>query len=140
MVHNDVVCSGKSNCIDTGTKILTVSSNRPASSKKNDCENGDLTVNEDFLNQEFLDSCEYVDDIHDHAIAYMASVLEARIIGANRYNKTVKCERCVSAFIENELIQDSFIRYKSRNTNILQPCKSTFEICKLVDSYLKAYV
>lgn len=62
MVHNEVVCSKNSNCIDTGTKILTVSS-RPATSKKNDSESDELAVNEDFLNQEFLDSCKYVDDI-----------------------------------------------------------------------------
>lgn len=30
LIHNDVVCSKKSNCIDMGTKILTTSSHRPA--------------------------------------------------------------------------------------------------------------
>lgn len=139
MIHNDVVCSGKSNCIDAGTKILTASSNRPATSKQNVCERGELLEDEDLLGQDFLIDCEYVDNVHDHSIAYLASVLEARIISANRCNKIVKCEQCIPAFIENELIEDSFIRFKSRNSNVLQPCKSTFEICKFVDSYLKAY-
>lgn len=140
MVHNDVVCSQKSNCIDAGTKILSVSSNRPAASTKNIPESEELLDDEGLLNfDDFFNSWQYVDDIYDHAIAYMASVLEARIIGANRFNKIVKCEQCISTFIKNELIEDSFIRFKSRNSNILQPCKSTFEICKFVDTYLKTY-
>lgn len=139
MIHNDVVYSKNSNCIDFGTKILTVSSNRPAAFNKNIRECGELPEDEDLRSQDFIGCSQYVDDIQDHSIAYMASVLEARIIGANRYNEIVKCEKCTFAFIENELIEDSFIRLKSRNSNILQPCKSTFEICKFVDSHLKTY-
>lgn len=101
---------------------------------------GELNGDEDLdMNEDFFDYYQYSDDIQDHAIAYMASVLEARIMNANRYNKIVKCEECISSFIENELIEDSFIRFKSRNGNVLQPCKSTFEICKFVNSYLKTY-
>lgn len=149
MIHNDVVCSGKSNCIDPGTKILTVSSAQPSTSSKNvdqtieltgdDLLEDDLAVNENSLNEYFLDELQYVDDIHAHSIAYMASVLEARIIGANRFKKIVKCQECVSAFIENELLDDDFIRFKSRDSSLLQPCKSTFEICKFVDAYLKTF-
>lgn len=134
-----MVCSGKSNCIDVGTKILSVSSKRPGTFKQNVVESDRLFEDEDFLDHDFFTNCQYIDDIHDHSIAYMASVLEARIIGASRNNKIVKCEQCTFAFVENELIEDSFIRFKSRNSNVLQPCKSTFEICKFVDSYLKRY-
>lgn len=144
IVHNDVICSKKANCIDMGTKILSVSSNRSAQSKKNDFVNNEflddhLPEDEDLLYQDFFDNCQYIDNVYDHSIAYMASVLEARIIGAKRGKKIVKCEQCVSAFIENELIDDSFIRFKSKDSNVLQPCKSTFEICKFVDSYMKSY-
>lgn len=139
MVHNDVVCSGKSNCIDRGTKILTVSSKSRVTSNGNDSKNVECAEDPDLPSQEFLDSCQYVDDMQDHSIAYMASVIEAKIFRASRHNRIVKCEQCISVFIENELIEDSFIRFKSRNSNILQPCKSTFEVCKYVDSYLKAF-
>lgn len=140
MIHNDVVCSAKSNCIDPGTKILTVSSNRPSKSTINVLQSFEWLEDEELQDfDDFSNSWQYVDDIYDHSIAYMASVLESRIIGANRYSKIVKCEQCISALIENELIEDTFIRFKSRHTNIMQPCKSTFEICKYVDTYLKTY-
>lgn len=152
MVHNDVVCSKKSNCIDSGTKILTVSSNRSASKKNlvkvvgeeeeeesillvNEVNIDEMLLDEDYINS--FEVAQYVDDAQDHSLAYMASVLEAKIMQANRYRKIIKCEQCIAAFIENELIEDSFIRFKSRSINILQPCKSTFEICKFVDVYLK---
>lgn len=51
----------------------------------------------------------------------------------------VKCENCINSFIENELMQDSFIRFKARRTNMMQPCKSTYEICKFIDGFLKFY-
>lgn len=140
MVHNDVVCSKKSNCVDTGTKILTVSS-RPAKRKTDEDE--DLPVDgdedDDLLNPMFLEDSQYVDDIYEHSIACMASVIEKRIISAKRGHKIVKCDQCVMAFIENQLIDDSFIRFKSRDSNVLQPCKSTFDICKFVDSNMKTF-
>lgn len=140
LVHNDVLCSEKSNCLDSGTKILSVSSNRRKKVKaSNQKDTSELTKvqagNDDYwLNQNLL----YVADVHNHSIACMASVLESRIIRA-RQNKIIKCGQCISAFIENEIIDDSFIRFKSKNSEMLQPCKSTFEICKFVDTYLKTY-
>lgn len=101
--------------------------------------------NEDFdeleLDEDFANSCfvaQFVDDDtpHSHSLAYMASILEAKIIGSKR--RMIKCEDCVAAFIENELVEDSFIRFKARNSNVMQPCRSTFEICKFVDNYVKS--
>lgn len=137
LIHNDVVCSKKSNVIEPGTKILTVSSNRPAAEKlvQFQVEEFDELV----LNEEFEDSfhvSQYVDDAHSHSLAYMASVLEAKIIGGKR--RIIKCEDCVGVFIENELIEDSFIRFKARKSNTMQPCRSTFEICKFVDHFVKS--
>lgn len=51
----------------------------------------------------------------------------------------MKCEQCVDAFIENKLMEDRFIRFKSKDSNISQPCKSTFEICKFVGSFLSFF-
>lgn len=81
MVHNDVACSYKSNCIDSGTKILTVSSNRSATSKTNvlvDENFGELFSDEDY--EHSLQIAQYVDDAQNHSIAYMASVIEAKIM------------------------------------------------------------
>lgn len=61
----------------------------------------------------------------------MASVLESRMM---RGPRKIKCEQCTVAFIENEIIEDSFIRFKARSSNVLQPCKSTYEVCRFVDT------
>lgn len=138
MVHNDVVSSKKSNCIDSATKILSVSSNRPTPQKPIVTE--EENVDDFLMNEDYWDSFEvdqYVDDAGDHALAYMCSVLESKIMKSSK--KIVKCEECITAFIENELIEDSFIRFKARSTNIMQPCKSTFEVCKFVDKFVKMY-
>lgn len=138
LVHNEVKCSNRSNCIDSGTKILSVSSNRPAKQKPNinEIRSAILFLPEDF--EERFESSLYIDDVHSHSLAYMSSVLESKIIKAKSPRLLVKCEQCIYALIENELMDDSFIRFKARKTNITQPCKSVFEICKFVDTFLKS--
>ena len=89
MVHNDVVCSPNSNCpIGSRTKILNVSSNRP-STKENVCGPSEMPE-DDWLDLDFFEISQYTDNVADHSIAYMASVIEARIMAGNRYNKIVK--------------------------------------------------
>lgn len=146
-----MVCSDKSNCIDLGTKILTVSSNRQKMKKCDDIANeidinhdgdgdGDTDLDDYFLGPEYADSffvSDYVDDSHNHSLAFMASALEYKIMSAKSLKQPIKCEECISVLIENELIEDSFIRFKARRTNMLQPCKSTFEIFKFVDSFVE---
>lgn len=145
LVHNDIVCPKKSNCIEIGTKILTVSSYRPIKQAEDSlaleeieideqiCESNpeyDFDFDFDFANQ-------LTDDAHCHSLAFRASVLENKIMKAKKSKLLVKCEKCIDAFVENELLEDSFIRFKSKRSTIMQPCKSTFEICKFVDTFLK---
>lgn len=66
-------------------------------------------------------------------------MLEEKIINAKKPRLLVKCQQCVDVLVENELIQNSFIRFKARKSNITQPCRSTFEICKFVDNFLKFF-
>lgn len=113
-----------------------MSSSRPAS--KNLVQSHDEGFDEFVLEEDFEDSfyvSPYIDDTHSHSVAYMASILEAKIIGGKR--RIIKCEDCVGVFIENELLEDSFIRFKARKSNVMQPCRSTFDICKFADSYVK---
>lgn len=140
MVHNDVVCSEKSNCtLDSRTKVLTVSSNRPSTSKESvRLYDTGTSPDDGWLNSDFFEISQYTEDVKDHSIAYMASVIESRIMGTNR-QRIIKCEECVAAFIDNPLIEDEFTRFKARSSNVLQPCKSTFEICKFVDSNINSY-
>lgn len=135
LIHNDVVCSEHGNCIDHGTKILTVSSKKP---EKRECDMSYIDVSlDDFDLFSNFNAVHFVDDAHNHSLAYMASVLESKIIKAKAPRLLIKCPDCMNAFIENELMEDSFIRFKARKMNITQPCKSTYDICKFVDTFLK---
>lgn len=122
--------------IEPATKILTVSSNRTVVKQQlpGAGEFEDSLLGEDYEHR-FL-AAPYIDDTHSHSLAYMASVLEAKIIGGKR--RLIKCDECISSFIQNELMEDSFIRFKARRSNIMQPCRSTFEICKIVDQHVKS--
>lgn len=115
LVHNDVVCSNRANCIDSGTKILSVSSNRDTEKRKKQHEdtNIDEDADEDFIfadedYEEIFNMSEYIDDANSHSLAYMCSVIESKIINAKRPRQIIKCEECVNAFIENELIEKGF--------------------------------
>lgn len=139
LLHNDVVCSKNANCIDPGTKILSMSSLRtpkqtfapaPAIFELDDY----FYFDDDQFNENMLP--EFVDDRQSHAIAYRASILENKIINAKKSKQIIKCQDCIEAFIENELMEDSFIRFKAKSSEISQPCKSTFAICKFVDTFL----
>lgn len=143
LVHNDVLSSKKSNCIETGTKILTVSSHRPANNREASSSSfitGYEREIDEFIFEvdvEQLISAEQIPA--DHALAYKSSLLEEKIIRSQKPKLIVKCQECIEAFIQNELLQDNFIRFKARNSNVSQPCRSTFEICKFVDVFLKFF-
>lgn len=142
LIHNDVICSKKSNTIDGGTKILTVSSHRPVQKKEVTLLSREEMAMLDDMGEDFVlsfDAARYMDDTSNHSLAYMASMVEKKICYAKHPKILIKCEHCLDIFIENELIRDEFIRFKSRKSNITQPCKSTLEICKFVDSFLKAF-
>lgn len=79
LIHNDVVCSEKSNCIDQGTKILTVSSHKTRK-QNNTPTSMDMSISE--ILEVDLNAGQYVDDSHSHSLAYMASVLENKIMNA----------------------------------------------------------
>ncbi|XP_055308208.1 uncharacterized protein LOC129572290 [Sitodiplosis mosellana] len=136
LIHNDVVCSEKANCIDRGVKILTVSSHKTRK-QNNTYSSLDMSIAE--ILEDDLNAGQYVDDSHSHSLAYMASELEKKIINAKSPRMIVKCGDCINSFIENELMEDSFIRFKARRTNMMQPCRSTYEICKFIDHFLKCY-
>lgn len=139
LIHNDVVCSKKSNTIDHGTKILTVSSHRPAKKREATLLSREQIALLDDLGDDFMLAFEaenYTDITSNHSLAFMASVVEKKLCFAK---PIIKCGKCSNSFIENELLNDEFIRFKARKNNINQPCKSTFEICKFVDSFLKAF-
>lgn len=116
------------------TDILTVSSKRPAL-----VEN----LNEDIIAQMISDNEESIqldlaqNSEMDHlsermaaaSVASVASFIEQRILGTNN----AYCKDCQLVLIENSKIEHHFMVSSSS----LVPCKSTYEICKKVNDYLK---
>lgn len=139
LVHKDIVCSKKYNCTEMGTKILTVSSHRPAQNSHTLAPSESQIDDSIFDYLESFYSYQLSDDGHSHSIAFKASMLEDEILKAKKPKPIIKCQRCINAFIENELMDDRFIRFKAGNSNITQPCKNTFEICKFIETFLKCY-
>lgn len=115
-----------------------MSSNRPGKKSPVEIDEGfdEFLLGEDF--QSTFHVSQYIDDAHSHSLAYIASMIESKIIWSKPPRMLIKCEECTAVFVENELIEDSFIRFKARCSNITQPCRSTFEICKFVDTFLKS--
>lgn len=67
--------------------------------------------------------------MHFASIALIASYIEQRILET----KNVYCKECQLDLIENSKIENNLMVSKSS----LVPCKSTYEICKKVNDYLK---
>lgn len=136
LIHNEVVCSKKSNTMEIGTEILTVSSHRPAQKREVTLLNHlDMAKLED-LGEDFRhssDASTYTDGVTNHSLAFMASVVEKKILHAKSPRIPIKCPLCINTFIVNELMNDAFIAFKSRKNNMAQPCKSTFQICKYIE-------
>lgn len=91
------------------------------------------------LEDELHAAQQFTKDTHSHSLAFQASVLESRIINSKKPKKVIKCVQCIDVLIENELIDDSFIRFKATTSKITQPCKSTFQVCKFIDTYLNFF-
>lgn len=66
-------------------------------------------------------------DLSDITTAHIAHSIQ------NLVEKHMKCECLENIFIENELVHESFMRQGQRKI----ACKSTFEICKNADYFLK---
>lgn len=116
LIHNDVVYSKKSNTIDGGTKILTVSSQRPAQRTEVALLNREELAKIDEWGHDFLlsfDATEYMDDTSNHSLAFMSHVVERKIVSARPPRLPIECQQCITTFIENELITDEFIKFKS---------------------------
>lgn len=139
-VHNEVRASDFANCVDTGSRILTVSSCR---SNQKPPTNIDINFNriEDVSDEETTEEdldpvvdvpnvCVINDTLRNHIVAYTSSQLEKNILESTS-NQSIKCSECSKVFSENEKLIDAFVDRKADNSDLQRPCLSTFEICKL---------
>lgn len=125
--------------VNSGTKILSVSSAKP---KKQNDANGNEIVHDD--EYEFFDfgqhlPVENTTEKLEYSSLALTSKVENKILKEKSRRAPIKCLECLDVFVENELMEDDFVRAMARGHENLQPCKSTFHICKFIDTFLDHY-
>lgn len=80
----------------------------------------------------------YSDNLKGHMISYMACVLQNNIIEGRWYAR-ITCQKCLSAFSEDEYIDDEFIQIKIKTQKLRPAAKSTFQICFAAEKLMEKY-
>lgn len=117
--------------------ILSISSKRPTLgegvNEKNISEivakNEEIIESELKLIAQNTSTSSLSDVMHTASVASIASLIEQRIL----QTENAYCKQCQLVLIENSKIENNLMVSKSA----LVPCKSTYEICKKVNDYLK---
>lgn len=147
--QHQITASDHANCENNDTQYLTVlnTSSRKKSPKSNVLlseEENDNAINNVNIQDELedldliLSDTVPVGDIEYHAIAFLASVLQQNIV-EGRWYSPLKCDKCLLAFQEDELIDDPFVNLKTRTKKLNAPAKSTMEICMLTRTLMEKH-
>lgn len=127
--QSDILISNYSNVASQcSSNVLTVSSTTKQTLNTNGVVEDDWN---EILDLESLENANYLTDMHDSGIAYVAKVLEDRLITSN-----VHCNLCRKVLSENKKVNDNIcvsLQYG-------KPCKSTYQLCKLTDTALKVLI
>lgn len=146
MVQNEVVSGKGANCINDITKVLFVPSKKRGNRLSTNSVELNMLADIDLENQ--LDDVQFEDDqlvdnhekrLKKHSMAYIASCVEENVLRKLSQKGQRACLACIQVFVENEITDDSFIKFKSGTTNILPPCKSTIELIQAVENEFKKY-
>lgn len=138
IVFDTLLCSKYSNCSENDIpnqpigNILYVTSK---SSTKSSTEDDNVspaeieTLLQKIAEVEAMENNCLMDSLQDYTIAFVAGQIESRI----QDNDRMYCQYCKNIFKENLVMQNVYIGSKLKK----KPCKSTFEICKIADKFLK---
>lgn len=142
LVHNEVMIGKAANCSNDITQVLEVSS-RKKQEAPSACP-AELQMLSDFdLGRETDDQenelIQNSDVLQRNSTAYVASILEERVIRKIIQKGRRGCLECANTFVENEITDDMFISFKSKTTNVIPPCQNTIDLIKKVDSLLRIY-
>lgn len=113
--------------------IFTVTSARPRTTFENIEQNYEKQKNEVLNDLVKLNEIKVSDPLLDaasnHTIAFMASRIEENIL-----SKNFECRNCLNVLDENEKIYEYDVNHLFK-----LPCRSTFNICKTTEQFLKLY-
>lgn len=132
LTHSDIKLSELSNCEDSlcqqiTSDILTVSSKKPKSPQEPNDEENILDIA--FTVNALGDNSHIVETLGHTSIAYVASKIEEKILKSD-----VNCQQCATVFDENQKVSDIAVF-----SSVLNPCKSTYLICKICDRVLETH-
>lgn len=65
-------------------------------------------------------------------------MLQKNII-EGRWYKRISCRKCLSAFLEDEFINDEFIRIKMQTQKLSPAAKSTFRLCLVAEQLMEKH-
>lgn len=143
LLHNEVVSGKGANCLNDVTQVLYVSSKQKSVSKPINQSEVEMLANFDFENNIDHENSQLTTDegsiFEQHSMAYLASIVEQKVLKKLNKKGSKTCSSCLQIFVENEITDNTFIQYKSENSNILPPCKSTIELFQSVENLLKIY-
>lgn len=151
LVQNEVQCSILSNCGNDLTPILEVSSRvlkKPPLSISNSTLSDDLDFHEENDEDDGtwttirapIETAQQLEkDLNDSSNAYLASLVEKRILNGYKQKKTQACLQCMMVFAENESINDDLIEFLSKDKVVSKPCKSTLQILRVVNKFLQKH-
>lgn len=142
MVHNEVVNGIGANCVNDITKVLEVSYSKNQANLSACPAELEMLSNFDFENEmddQANESIQNSDILQQNSTAYVASIVEEKVIKKIMQKGRKGCMECANIFVENEITNDNFIQFKSKTANTIPPCQDTIELIANVEKLLKRY-
>lgn len=136
MAFDAILCSSSSNCTDDHTpsqpfaNILYVTSiPNTANATDIDISSSQLaTLYQKLSEIEAIEKSSLLDCALDYSIAFVGANIEQRIASKDR----MYCDGCKNVFEENTKLRSLHLGFANS-----VPCRSTFDICKEADRFLK---
>lgn len=148
LFQNEVSSSDVANCQNDITKILELSSGMKKINLSDNvvdlqtleaCDGESDAAIFCGVNDEYADINQNQTALDDNYKAYLASVLQSKVIRKITLKGARGCVQCLNIFGENDKTNDIFIEFLSQRKNILQPCKSTIDIIRATERLLERY-
>lgn len=137
LFQNAITSSEYSNCQNALTKILFVPSGNKVKANKDIRPEIEMLKDYDFLNTDVV--TQNITALKSHAMAYMASIVETRVVQKIVRRGQNCCLKCVEVFLENEITDDDFIEFQAEHSQMYQPCQSTFQVINDIEKHLQKY-
>lgn len=151
LVFNGIQGSESGNCINNSTNILTVSSRRSTqllnvtSMPPNEILDNILDDADDVAYIQNSNGTVFTQPqsserkYREHKRAYLASLTEIEVCKAIKRCHKKSCQDCITVFLENRSVCDSFVELTNKSKTMSQPCESTVSIINTIEKTLEKF-